>query len=634
MLSSIREWITVRLKNSNGACKSEFVSSVTRLIPFLFLLKAIEKEIKKITADFEKISVREESGSKIISEIKNREIPITLDPTLLLTKSEWAEKFNLKENSKKYLLAYFLGYNKNHWKRTESLAQKLNLEIVIIPVFEKDLKRNGVVLGLGPEEFLDLSYNASYVCTDSFHGVAFSVNFGKSFTCFERFKSNDKENQNTRIYNILEKLDLKERLDCFDVSRKINENSVGEKLKTLRNFSEKFLLTSLEKVDDVPEKKHIFEINSLCTGCGACKESCPKGAVEIKKNDNGFYTASVVEGICVSCGICKSVCPMQTNENLKEIAKGKLYSYKDSDSEALLASSSGAVAYRLAKHLSKKGFCVVGCIFDVEEQNAKHVIALPDDAETLRKFRGSKYMQSDFACITSDLLSCETPLAVFGTPCQIAGARNLLKDKKDVIFIDLICHGVPSYNLFEKYKITLKEKYGFGCDKFDITFRYKPNGWRERYMKVSSDGKELLQHKKENEYFMMFESKNCYSEACYECRWRSCSSADLRIGDYWGEKFVDDETGVSMVLSMNETGESVLKEIQSYGRINEEELSDYFVSQQTENVSRTVYYNDVMEMLRDEETSLEEIVEKYIIPFEKRKQVKNKIHEMLKKIIR
>ncbi len=601
-------------------------------------VKEIEDEIKKLLENFEKISVREESGSEFVSSVKGRKIPVTLDPTLLLAKAEWAEIFNIKEKKEKYLLAYFLGNNEKYIKRSEKIARKLNLEFRIVPVFEKDLSRTGALSSVGPEEFADLFYNAEYVCTDSFHGVAFAVNFGKDFTCFERFKKSDKENQNTRIYNILEKLSLEARLSTTCEKEKIDKKATELKLKGLREASEEFLTVSLDKTEEASEKalikKHILQTNSLCCGCGVCKNVCPVNAVEINMNTDGFYHAEVNGNVCISCGKCVSVCPMEAENSFKNISDGKLYSYKDNDLSTLDESSSGGIANRLSTCFSEEGYSVAGCVFDCSEKKAKHVLASPSDAEILQKFRGSKYMQSDFSPVVPEIASCENPLVIFGTPCQIAGARNLLKHKENVIYVDLICHGVPTYNLFRKYEVLLREKYKMNTENLNVAFRYKPMGWKERYMSVSSEGKELVQHKSRNEYFLMYESKNCYGKACYECRWRSHSSADLRLGDYWGDKFADDKTGVSMVLSMNETGEKLMKMLSPYGAISKESILDYYAFQQTQNISPTVYYDSIMSELEDDKTSLEETVKKYITPFEKRKQVKNKIYEIAKKIVR
>ncbi len=73
--------------------------------------------------------------------------------------------------------------------------------------------RAGVIdESIGPREFVEYFYNASFVCTDSFHGTAFSLIFNKKMLVFERFSNKEKENQNSRIYNILSKFNLKNRL--------------------------------------------------------------------------------------------------------------------------------------------------------------------------------------------------------------------------------------------------------------------------------------------------------------------------------------------------------------------------------------------------------------------------------------
>ncbi len=63
---------------------------------------------------------------------------------------------------------------------------------------------------------MQLIDNASYVLTDSFHGVAFSINLGKQFGVFQRFDDDDPISENSRIYNILSKTHLESRLITSD----------------------------------------------------------------------------------------------------------------------------------------------------------------------------------------------------------------------------------------------------------------------------------------------------------------------------------------------------------------------------------------------------------------------------------
>ena len=153
-----------------------------------------------------------------------------------------------------YLIVYMLGYNESHWKNIYNISEKLNLDVKIIPVFQNDIERKGcITYPIGPAEFLALIKNADYVCTDSFHGMAFSVNYGKQFTVFERFKKYDSHNQNSRIYNLANKLNLSDRIcrkeaDIKMIDSKIDYERVNETRKALVNDSVDYLKTALDSV--------------------------------------------------------------------------------------------------------------------------------------------------------------------------------------------------------------------------------------------------------------------------------------------------------------------------------------------------------------------------------------------------
>ena len=213
----------------------------------------IKKEMARLCRSFAHLSTREESGSKIIDCITEKKVKTVLDPTLLLDKNEWS-KFESKDISMPnvpYLLVYMLGQNEQHWKVIHKIAMELKLKIKIIPVFRKDFLRNGCIMfPIGPAEFLSLIRSASFICTDSFHGMAFSVNYGKQFVVFERFLPDDPINQNSRIYNLAEKFDLGNRILAKDIninmiSNDIDYNHVYFKLNSYITESLKYLQGSL-----------------------------------------------------------------------------------------------------------------------------------------------------------------------------------------------------------------------------------------------------------------------------------------------------------------------------------------------------------------------------------------------------
>ena len=216
--------------------------------------KKVGKEIARLCSSFAYLSTREEAGSKIIHDLTGRNVKTVLDPTLLLFENDWNKLLDTNSELPKspYLIAYMLGYNESHWKKIYEIAEKINLNVKIIPVFQNDTERQGcITYPIGPSEFLSLIKNAAFVCTDSFHGMAFSVNFGKQFTVFERFKKHDVYNQNSRIYNLTGKLNLNDRIfrkeaDIKMIDSRIDYERVSEVRKALVNDSVDYLKTALK----------------------------------------------------------------------------------------------------------------------------------------------------------------------------------------------------------------------------------------------------------------------------------------------------------------------------------------------------------------------------------------------------
>lgn len=599
----------------------------------------VRHQIKKYASKFSSISTREEQGSRIISEIIGRDVETVIDPTLLLTSKEWNEwASNNYENSAPYLLVYMLGKNERYWKIIEKIAKQLELEIKIIPVFFKDLDRSGCIKEpVGPADFLSLIKNASYVCTDSFHGLAFSINYGKKFCVFERFKTNDRLNQNSRIYNVLNLFQLNSRLVNSNLDNvifdDINYSRVYEILNLERERSIKYLLDSLEKTEASKREcaRNIFQKSQMCCGCGTCKETCPVDAISIKLDEFGFHRAILDESKCISCGKCIKVCPYQNVNYEKHISGAELYSYIDEDTKVLQESSSGGLAFRIANTGMEEGYCIVGCAFDPSQHRAKHIVLTPDEMNKLALFQGSKYTQSDFASITHELILSERKQIIFGTPCQIAGMRNLLYDRDNVVFVDLICHGVPSYNLYLKYLEYLKG-CGLNTDAYlETKFRYKSKGWRDRYIHNTDSQTEYCKSQDSDPYFLMFEYGFCYSKSCYECPWRDKSCADIRLGDYWHKKYSDNTTGVSMAAVFTEKGRMwVQKLLSTEAYLKQEPIRDYAECQQTKNNKMPVFWEDLQKDLVSEK-SLDDIVNEYVVPFDKRRKLTRGLKKLRRK---
>lgn len=153
-----------------------------------FGVSTIEKKyINKYTRwidEFSYLSAREEAGANIIYELTGREVPVVVDPTLLLTKEEWKNictPFKLKPRNE-YILTYYLGNlpdEKNEW--INLMVDKTGWSVINLASYD-DID----YFDIRPDEFIDLIESASLFLTDSFHGTIFSILMETPFVVFDR----------------------------------------------------------------------------------------------------------------------------------------------------------------------------------------------------------------------------------------------------------------------------------------------------------------------------------------------------------------------------------------------------------------------------------------------------------------
>jgi len=206
------------------------------------------------------ISVREQSGQKIIEQLTNRSCNVVCDPTLLFTDKQWMDiQKNERIVQEKYIFCYFLGNNPEQRAFVRKLKSETGFKIVALQHIDEYIKSDCCFADIspydvGPGEFLNLIRNAEYVCTDSFHGSVFSILNRKSFFTFRRFKKSNSASTNTRLDSLLNLLGLQERLLTADedvlecMRRQIDYDKVHEKLQVFRNESKQFVLNALEDI--------------------------------------------------------------------------------------------------------------------------------------------------------------------------------------------------------------------------------------------------------------------------------------------------------------------------------------------------------------------------------------------------
>lgn len=164
---------------------------------------------KKNLSDMKYISVREERAAEIVKELTGRTADVTLDPTLLLDKADWEHVAKNPELDieDKYICTYFLGEVP---EAVKAFAKEKGLLIYALNSLDSP-----ELYTLDPAEFLFMIQNASYVLTDSFHAVAFSIKFNKEFYVFDR-KQDGVSSMFSRIETITKRFDLENRIQSRD----------------------------------------------------------------------------------------------------------------------------------------------------------------------------------------------------------------------------------------------------------------------------------------------------------------------------------------------------------------------------------------------------------------------------------
>lgn len=326
------------------------------------------------------------------------------------------------------------------------------------------------------------------------------------------------------------------------------------------------------------KKEHININDKNCYGCTACFNACPKKAIEMIENKEGFLYPKINERKCINCGICKKVCPFVNtidNNNYKQ----KMFVAQSNDRVNINNSSSGGLFFEIAQAIIDNNGYICGCIM-CDDFSVKHI--LTDDISEVKKMQGSKYVQSDLNntfSLIKDKLNNSIPVLFTGTPCQVHGLKMFLgKEYDNLLTIDLICHGVPNQKVFYEYIKTIQKTKG---PIRSFSFRNKKvNGWKEMGSIEFMNKKSLKKIKtsiNNDGYYYMFLKGFINRMTCYNCKYKSSDRyADITLGDAWSFKYNDIDTDVNNGLSLV--------------FINTQKGEKYF-----SNINRNLYYFEIFE---------------------------------------
>ena len=352
----------------------------------------------------------------------------------------------------------------------------------------------------------------------------------------------------------------------------------------------------------------ILQIDELCTGCGACVSSCPKKALSLEYNAEGFYYPKVNKALCVDCNLCEKVCHALNAEKKEDIISRDYtpYMLKAKSKDLVYKSSSGGIFSLLSDDVLSNGGVVYGARYNYNAECLEHCSTDHCDISELRK---SKYIESYTGDIFKDVreqLLKSRKVLFCGTPCQIEGLNTFLKKRKvptdNLLLVRFICHGVPSNKFFTEYKHWIEKKVKSKIVRLD--FRPKTEGWRKSNLLLEfSNGKIIDEPHTYNYYYYYYYFQKNYllRKSCYKCKRINYEVGDITIGDFWGiYKYApqnNDQDGISLALFHTQKGLDVLNKISSNCEFEELPLSavDYIYKDSSWRESCLQYRQQMMD---------------------------------------
>lgn len=200
------------------------------------LYKIGGEKLKRILANFDKISLREKNNSKIVEQLTGISLPITIDPTLLTDESTWESMVNSEKWSKRnYIVTYqarAVAGNPTYLHDKASIIALQEQETEIIDLSSKTYS---------VEDFISIIKYAKCVFTTSFHAVVFSLLM--ETPCYAVCLH---DGLDIRYVDLLKKVGLEKELVDIDFVPKpldIDFTVVKKKLAVYRELSQNFLKT-------------------------------------------------------------------------------------------------------------------------------------------------------------------------------------------------------------------------------------------------------------------------------------------------------------------------------------------------------------------------------------------------------
>ena len=299
-----------------------------------------------------------------------------------------------------------------------------------------------------------------------------------------------------------------------------------------------------------------------CNGCEACANICPKNAITMTRDAEGFSYPKINPELCIKCGQCDATCPSLNFEaediNAFPMTVAAIYP----DEKILRQSSAGGVFTALSEFILKNGGIVFGAGFSKNYRVRHEAIGSPDN---LKNLRGIKYVQSKIGEVYKQVKKALAVTFVLfsGTPCQCAGLKRFLgKDYDNLLTVEIICHGMPSPALWESYI----DRLGYAHEIKQVDFQSKRYGWEQRMDINFADQEHRSSLIADNLYGRLFQRNFSLRPSCHDCKFKFPNGqADLTMGDAWGIQDYGPEMydwrGVSLIFVHTQKAANVLEQV-------------------------------------------------------------------------
>ncbi len=556
----------------------DFVQDPSRKISYAssFSLDVVPANLReayaKALSDFGYLSTREGRGIELIHELTGRKAQLVLDPVFLVGREKWDAIRKESKWAKPHPYVFFYTNSPsqvNDFLCTGFDFTSLDRHILSSHVTPGDFlnPHTRVRVSMSPEDFLNEIAGAELVVTASFHCLAFSILFERPFCVI----LTGNYGRDERMINLLRVLGLEDRIltptstgESF--SRPIDYAPVREKLRKLRDESLAYLTSALrgEPFTYTGESSttEYFCEDERCTGCTACMAICPRHAIIMVPDAEGFKIPVRDEKACVNCGLCHQVCQALRTPG-QEVREGQRYFAAKNTEKVRQSSSSGGVFTAISDYILAHHGVVIGAGMTDDFRVIHSAATTPEQRDALR---GTCYVQSDLGDTyekVRQFLQEGKQVLFTGTPCQVEGLKLFLgKKPENLILCDIVCHGVPSPLAFRRFIDFLSSRGRLT----QFRFRDKTLGWRGYTTTAVLDGKTVHGNLWLNSFTNLSTHSVVNRLSCASCRYTNYNRpGDFTIGDFWGiEKShpeYEDKLGVSLLMVNTADGNRVLQQI-------------------------------------------------------------------------